>query len=133
MGATSTTHTRSTFKRPDSLAGYIAVVMALITGIIHLLASTNAIQLSQVLGVLFVLNGLGFLAGTVLYLSSFWKDELFLLAALYSLATILALFTVQGWGVEAFYIQGSINPFAAITKAAEAVVAVCAIYLYAAE
>jgi len=54
-------------------------------------------------------------------------------AALYSIVTILALFPVQGWGIEAFYMQGNINPLAVITKAAEAVLAVCAIYLYASE
>ncbi|MFA9418428.1 hypothetical protein [Natrinema sp. HArc-T2] len=133
MGTTSTTGTASTFNRPNNSVGYIAIVMALITGVLHLVASTNAIQFSQVLGILFVLNGLGFLAGAVLYLTKYWKKELFLVAALYSLVTILALFAVQGWGVEAFYMQGSINPFAVITKAAEAVLVVCAIYLYAAE
>ena len=133
MGTTSTTDTQSTFNRPDSPVGYIAVVMALITGVLHLVASTNAIQFSQVLGILFVLNGLCFLFGTVLYLSKFWRKDLFLVAALYSFVTILALFPVQGWGVEAFYMQGSINPFAVITKAAEAVLVVCAIYLYATE
>ncbi len=133
MGMTSTTSTASTFNRPDSPVGYIAIVMALITGVLHLVASTNAIQFSQVLAVLFVLNGLGFLGGSVLYLSKYWQKELFLVAALYSIVTILALFPVQGWGVEAFYMDGSINPLAVITKATEAVLAVCAIYLYTAE
>jgi len=43
------------------------------------------------------------------------------------------LFPVQGWGVEAFYMQGQINPLAVITKAAEAILVVCTIYLYTAE
>ncbi|MFW5963585.1 MAG: DUF7475 family protein [Natronomonas sp.] len=133
MGSTSTTDAASTFDRPDNPVGYIAVVMALITGILHLIASMNAVQFSQVLGVLFVLNGLGFLVGTALYLSKYWRKELFLLAALYSLVTILALFPVQGWGIEAFYMQGSINPFAVVTKAAEAILVVCSVYLYTAE
>ena len=133
MGATSTTGTQSMFNTPDNSVGYIAILMALITGVLHLVASTNAIQFSQVLGILFVLNGLGFLVGAALYLSRYWKKELFLVAALYSLITILALFPVQGWGVEAFYMQGSINPLAVITKVAEAVLVVCAIYLYTAE
>lgn len=133
MGTTSTTSTQPTFSRPDNPVGYIAIVMALVTGVLHLVASMNAIQLSQVLGVLFVLNGLGFLAGAALYLSKYWRKELLLVAALYSLVTIIALFPVQGWGVEAFYMRGSINPFAVITKTAEAVLVVCAVYLYAAE
>ena len=132
MGATSNTAV-STLNKPDNAVGYIAILMALITGILHLVAATNAIQFSQVLGILFVLNGLGFLVGAALYLTNYWRNELFVVAALYSIVTILALFPVQGWGIEAFYMQGNINPLAVITKAAEAVLAVCAVYLYAAE
>lgn len=133
MTATSTTSTASTFTKPGTPVGYIAILMALLTGVLHLVAATNAIQFSQVLGILFVLNGLGFLVGAALYLTNYWRTELFVVAAAYSVVTILALFPVQGWGVEAFYMQGSINPLAVITKVAEAVLAVCAIYLYAAD
>mgnify|MGYP005868853047 CR=1 FL=1 len=133
MGVSSTTGTASTFIKPDSPVGYVAIVMALITGVLHLIAATNAIQFSQVLGILFVLNGLGFLVGAAIYLTKYWRKELFVVAALYAIITILALFPVQGWGVEAFYMQGNINPLAVITKAAEAILAVSAIYLYAAE
>ncbi len=133
MGTTSTTGTATTFTKPNNPVGYIAIVMALLTGVLHLVAATNAVQFSQVLGALFVLNGLGFLAGTGLYLTRYWRKELFILAALYSLVTILALFPVQGWGVEAFYMQGTVNPLAVITKATEAVLVICAVYLYTAE
>ncbi|AXR77393.1 hypothetical protein AArc1_1052 [Natrarchaeobaculum sulfurireducens] len=105
--------------------------MAVITGVLHLVASTNAIQFSQTLGILFILNGLGFLGGAAIYLTRYWSRPLFLVAAAYSIITILALFPVQGWGVEAFYMEGNLNPLAVITKAAEAVLAVCALYLYA--
>ena len=105
--------------------------MVLITGVLHLVAATNAIQFSQVLGILFVLNGLRFLGGPGVYLTTYWRKELFVVAALYSLVTILALFPVQGWGVEAFYMQESSNPPAVITKAAKAVLVVCTAYLYA--
>jgi len=133
MATTSTATTASTFSKPANSVGYVAILMALITGLLHLVAATNAIQFSQLLGTLFVLNGLGFLGGAALYLTKYWRSELFVVAALYSLVTILALFPVQGWGIEAFYMQGNINPLAVITKAAEAVLAVCAIYLYASE
>ena len=133
MGAPTNTTTASTVTKPSNPVGYIAILMALITGVLHLVAATNAIQFSQILGILFVLNGLGFLAGAALYLTKYWRRGLFVVAALYSIVTILALFPVQGWGIEAFYMQGNINPLAVITKAAEAVLAVCAIYLYASE
>jgi len=105
--------------------------MALITGIIHLVATTRAIEMSVVLAVLFVLNGLGFLGGAALYLTRFWRRWLFLVAAVYSLVTILALFPFRGWGIEAFYMNGSINPIAVITKAVETVLVVVSVYLYA--
>ncbi|ELY55536.1 hypothetical protein C493_11252 [Natronolimnohabitans innermongolicus JCM 12255] len=99
---------------------------------LHLVAATNAIDFSEILAILFVLNGLGFLGGLILYLTVYWRRWLFLVAAVYSIVTILALFPVQGWGLTAFYMDGSLNPLAVITKAAEAVLAVCALYLYAA-
>ncbi len=131
MGASSTTRTEPLFDRPTNPIGYIAILMALVTGVLHLVASTNAIQFSQLLAILFILNGLGFLGGAAIYLTRYWRRPLFLVAAVYSIVTILALFPVQGWGVEAFYMQGNLNPLAVITKAAEAVLAVCALYLYA--
>lgn len=131
MGTNHATSSDSIFDRPSDPIGYVAVLMALITGVLHLIASTNAVQMSFVLGVLFVLNGLGFLGGVVLYFTRYWRPWLFLVAAAYSIVTILALFPVQGWGVEAFYMGSNLNPIAVITKAAEAVLAVCALYLYA--
>lgn len=125
-----TTGTGQLFSRPSSPVGYLAILMALVTGVLHLLASTNAIQLSVILAVLFILNGLGFIGGAILYLTRFWQRWLFLVATLYAIVTILALFPVQGWGVEAFYMQGNLNPIAVITKGAEAILAVCALYLY---
>jgi len=133
MATASTAETDSIFDRPDNHVGYLAVAMAVVTGVLHLVAATNAIQFSQLLGVLFVLNGLGFLVGAVMSLTTYWRSKLFIVAALYSLVTILALFPVQGWGVEAFYMGGDLNPLAVLTKAAEAILVVCAVYLYAAE
>ncbi|WP_049982182.1 hypothetical protein [Halorubrum sp. BV1] len=115
---------------PDNLAGYVAILMALVTGLIHLAATTRAIEMSVVLAVLFVLNGLGFLGGAALYLTRFWRRQLFLVAAVYSVVTILALFPFRGWGIEAFYMNGAINPIVVITKAAEAVLAVVSVQLY---
>lgn len=132
MAAASTT-SASTFSKPTNPIGYLAIVMALTTGVLHLIAATNVLQFSQLMGTLFILNGVGFLGGTAIYLTTYWRRELFLVAVLYSVITIVALFAVQGWGIEAFYMQGSINPAAVITKAAEAVLAVCAMYLYVSE
>ncbi len=130
MCANRTSDSAQLFERPSSPIGYLAIAMALITGVLHLLASTNAIEFSQLLAVLFILNGLGFIGGSILYVTRFWQRWLYLVAALYAIVTILALFPVQGWGIEAFYMQGNLNPIAVLTKAAEAILAVCAVYLY---
>ncbi|TYL38740.1 hypothetical protein CV102_09485 [Natronococcus pandeyae] len=132
MCANRTIREESLFDRPSSPVGYVAIIMAVVTGVLHLIASTNAIEMSLVLAVLFILNGLGFIGGTILYVTRYWKRWLFLVAALYAVVTILALFPVQGWGMEAFYMDGSLNPIAVVTKAAEAILAICALYLYAA-
>jgi len=44
--------------------------------------------------------------------------------------TILALFASQEWNIEVFYMGGSLNPIAVISKVAEAVLAVAALVLY---
>ena len=133
MGVSSDTGNVPLLSKPSNPVGYVAIVMALVTGLLHLVAATNAIQFSQTLGILFVLNGLGFLGGIGMYLSRYWRKELFLVAALYAFVTVLALFPVQGWGIEAFYMQGSVNPLAVITKAAEAILVACTRYLYGVE
>mgnify|MGYP006305069693 FL=1 len=130
MGTNQTTQSDSLIQWPSNPVGYVAILMALVTGIIHLVATTRAIEMSVVLAVLFVLNGLGFLGGAALYLTRFWRRWLFLAAAVYSLVTILALFPFRGWGIEAFYMNGAINPIVVITKAAEAILAVVSVYLY---
>lgn len=82
MGTTSTTGTDRRISSPSNPVGYVAVLAALVTGVIHLVA------------------------------------------------TILALFAFEGWSLEAFYRGGSPNPILVVTKGTEAVLAVCAVYLY---
>ena len=130
MGANQTTQSDSLIQWPSNPIGYVAILMALVTGVIHLIATTRAIEMSVVLAALFVLNGLGFLGGAALYLTRIWRRWLFLAAAVYSVVTILALFPFRGWGIEAFYMNGSINPIVTVTKAAETVLAVVSVYLY---
>jgi uncharacterized membrane protein len=111
--------------------GYVMVLLAAVTGLIHLVAITNAIRFSQTLAVLFGLNALGFFGIIGLYFTRFWRTELYVATALYALATIIALFLFQGFSLDAFYVQGSLNPMAVISKAVEAGIILCAGYLYA--
>lgn len=115
---------------PSHPLGYLAILAAVVTGGIHLLLGSEVLAFDQLLAALFVLNGLGFLGGVGLYLSRYWRRELYLVAAGYAVVTIVALFGFQGFSAEAFYMQGELNQMAVAAKAAELVVAVCAGYLY---
>ena len=95
MSTTTTTSADGLFAAPSNPIGYVAILAALVTGVLHLLAAMNAIQFSQLLGILFVLNGLGFILGLGLYLTRLWRRSLFLVAAVYAVITILALFVFQ--------------------------------------
>ncbi|MFC7042055.1 DUF7475 family protein [Halonotius sp. GCM10025705] len=130
MSNTAATSIPTGIQWPTNTLGYVAIIAAIITGVLHLLAVTRAIQFSQTLAILFALNGLGFLGGIGVYLTRYWRRSLFLVAAAYSIITILALFAFQGWSVEAFYMGGSLNPIAVISKVAEAVLAGSALVLY---
>jgi hypothetical protein len=132
MSTQSSTASGSILSAPTHPVGYLAILAALVTGILHLFLGPQVMGFSQLLGTLFILNGLGFLGGIGLYLSRYWRRELYLLTVAYALVTIIALFAFQGFSVEAFYRQGSLNPMAVVSKAAELVLAVCAGYLYTA-
>ena len=133
MSAQSTTtgRTDSLISLPTNPVGYLVILAAVVTGVLHLVLGPRAMGFSQMMGILFILNGLGFLGGVVLYLTPYWNQTLYLVAAAYAIATIVALFVFQGFSVDAFYMQGSLNPMAVITKVAEAVIAIGAGYLYA--
>ena len=101
MSVSNTTTDDSLVQLPKNPLGYVAIVLALVTAVIHLLLAPRVIGFSQTLAILFALNGLGFLGGVVLFLTRFWRRELYLVAAGYALVTVLALFVFQGFGVDA--------------------------------
>lgn len=115
---------------PSHPLGYVAVLAAVATAVVHLLLGTRVMGFSRTLGVLFLLNGLGFLGGLDLYLSRYWRRGLYLVAAGYALVTIVAFFALQGFGPEAFFSRGALNRLAVAAKAAELVLATSAAYLY---
>lgn len=119
---------------PDSPVGYLAVVLAAVTAVIHLFLAPQVRGFSQTLAILFALNGLGFFGGIALYLTRYWRRELYLVAAGYALVTFAAFFLFGGFDgfVSAFYMGGELNPMAVVAKAAEALLVVVAGYLYTA-
>jgi hypothetical protein len=129
--STQSTASESLVVLPSHSLGYVAVVAAVVTGVLHLALALRVMGFSQTLGILFVLNGLGFLGGSALYLSRYWRRGLYLVAAAYAAATIVAFFGFQGLGPGAFYSQGSLNPLAVVAKLAELVVLAVVLYLYA--
>jgi|GEM_PF-231487 len=117
---------------PTNLLGIIANDLAVITGVIHLLLAPQVIGFSSTLGILFALNGLGFIGGVAVYMTSYWRRELYLVAAGYALVTFVAFFVYGGFEgvVSAFYMQGSLNWNAVGAKAAELLLVVCSLALF---
>ncbi|WP_256290552.1 DUF7475 family protein [Halobellus inordinatus] len=130
MATESSTSGSSIVSLPSHPVGYVTILAALVTGVVHLLLGPQVMGFSQTMGILFILNGLGFLGGVALYLSQYWNRPLYLVAAGYALVTIVALFGFQGFSVEAFYMRGELNPMAVAAKVAELVVAAGALFLY---
>ena len=133
MGTSDTTSVEeSLITTPENPIGYVMVIFAVVTGAIHLLLASRVVGFSTLLATLFALNGIGFFVGIIAYFTRFWRRELYLLAALYALATIVALFVFPevNLSLEVFYRNGSLNPMAVAAKSVEASIVVCALYLY---
>jgi hypothetical protein len=120
---------------PGTPVGYVAIALAAVTAVIHLLLAPRVIGFSRTLAILFALNGLGFLGGIAVFLTRYWRRELYLVAAGYAIVTCLAFFFFGGFEgfVSAFYMRGELNVMAVVAKAAEGLFAVATLYLYSAE
>ena len=132
MAETTTATDAQAFSTPANSAGYLAVLTALTTGLLHLYLIPGALATAGTTGGgLFALNGIGFVGGTVLYLSKYWRKELFIVAALYALASIVAMFMIHGWTIDSLlYRNGSIAQWAITAKSAESILIGCSLYLY---
>ncbi|MFA9515653.1 hypothetical protein ACERIT_00275 [Halopenitus sp. H-Gu1] len=114
---------RSTFRTPSSPVAYLAVLTALVSAAIHLFLAPQVIEFSRTTGILFYLNGAGFLGGIVLFFTRYWRRELYLVAVVYAGATIVAFFAMGG----------QVNPVSITSKIAEAILVLSAGYLYRAK
>ncbi|MCG1004941.1 MULTISPECIES: hypothetical protein [Halobacterium] len=130
--ATNSGEKASLVRIPSHPAEYIAVVAAVITAVIHLRLGPRFIEFSQTLGFLFILNGLGFLGGILVYVTRYWRRKFYLVAAGYAITTLLAFFFYGGFEglLPAFQMRGSLNWNAVWAKAAEVILSVSALYLY---
>jgi len=132
MSVGTSTSNESLVSLPSNPLGYLAILLAAVTGIIHLFLGPQVMGFSQTLGYLFILNGVGFIGGAIVYLTRFWRRELFLVAAGYAVVTFLAFFFFGGFEgfVSSFYREGELNMMAVVAKAAEVLFAVVTTYLY---
>jgi hypothetical protein len=118
---------------PSSNVGYVAIIAALATGILHLVLGVKflfqggipslAALFTQTLPVLFTLNGIGFLGGIGVYLSRYWRRELHLVAAGYAVATVVAF----------FIFNGTFSVLVTVSKIAEVVFTISVLYLFTTE
>ena len=105
---------------PTNNIAYVAILGALVSAVIHLYLAPSILAFSQTSGILFILNGVGWLGGILVFLSRFWRRELYLVAAAYAIITVIAFFVISG----------DLSGLALLSKAAEIVVAAVSIYLY---
>lgn len=107
-----TEESRPLVSLPSDPVAYVAILGALVSAAIHLWLAPTLMGFSQTLGILFYLNGLGWIGGLLLFVSRYWRRELYLVAAGYAAVTIIAFFVMSG----------RLRPMAVLAKLAEAVV-----------
>jgi hypothetical protein len=118
--STGTASSQSLVSLPANSIAYVALLGALASAVIHLFLAPSILAFSQTSGILFYLNGVGWLGGIVVFVSRFWRRELYLVAAVYAIITVIAFFVMSG----------DLSGLALPSKAAEIVVAAVSLYLY---
>ncbi|ELZ95110.1 hypothetical protein C440_08537 [Haloferax mucosum ATCC BAA-1512] len=118
---TTTAESQSLFTGlPSGIVPYVAILGALASVYAHLSLAPVVMGFNQTQAILFVLAGVGFLAGIAVYLSKLWRREFYLVAIAFALAQIVAFFVMNG----------PLNDMAVLSKSGEAVFSIAAAYLY---
>lgn len=105
---------------PTGIGPYIAIVTALVSAAIHLWLAPVILGFAPTQAVLFVLAGLGWIGGIIVFLTRYWRRPFYLVAIGFGLAQLIAF----------VLLNGPINPKAIASKAAEAIFVVTAAALY---
>lgn len=105
---------------PSGIPAYVAIITALISAAIHLWLAPVVMAFDTVQAYLFVLSGIGFIGGIVVFLTRYWRREFYLVAVLYGLALLIAFVVMSG----------PINPLSIVSKLAEVVFVGSTAYLY---
>ena len=121
-GTTANKNTRSSVVTgvPSGITPYVMIIAALVSAAIHLWLTPDVLNFDPSQAVLFVLAAVGFIIGITVYVTRYWRRKFYLLMALFALAQIVAYFVMGG----------PANTMAILSKAAEAIVVLTAIYLY---
>jgi hypothetical protein len=118
--ATTSADTRPLFEIDSrTTVHWVAVLLAAVTGAIHLLLGVRVMSFNATMGVLFVLAGLGFFGGIVVFLTRYWRRELYLVAAAFAGVQILAWLAL-----------GRFNALGYADKAVQVVFVLLVVYLY---
>ena len=120
---TSSSQSQSIVSLPSGPLPYVAILAALASAGIHLLLAPRVMGFDQTTGILFILNGVGWIGGVFVYLSRYWRRDFYLVAAGYALATIIAFFAMEG----------RVNTMSILSKLVEVVVLGTTLYLYRTE
>ena len=105
---------------PSSSVAYLAIVAALVSAAIHLWLAPVLLSFAPTQAVLFVLAGLGWIGGIIVFLTRYWRRAFYLLAIGFALAQLIAFIVLNG----------PLTTMSITAKAAEAVFVIIATYLY---
>lgn len=111
---------RRLVRPPSSAVAYVALLAAVVSGSVHLLLAPSVGSVDPTLELLFYVTGVGWLAWSVVTFSRFWWRDLYLVAMVYALLTLIAFLTMGG----------RLDDLAIVAKAAEVTVALVSLYLY---
>jgi hypothetical protein len=120
--ATSTPADRSSVFTglPTGIGPYVAIVAALVSAAIHLWLAPVLLSFAPTQAILFVLAGLGWIGGILVFLTRYWRRSFYIVAIVFALAQLIAFVVLNG----------PLSPMAITAKAAEAVFVVTAVALY---
>lgn len=105
---------------PAGSISYVLLLAALISAALHLWLVPVVMEFDQTQAMLFIVASLGLIAGSIVYVTRYWRRDFYLVAALYGLALLIAYFVLGG----------PTNPTAIVSKAAETILVIGAGYLY---
>ena len=119
--ATDTTGTAAA-TRTAGLTGlhYLGIALAVVTGVIHLFLGVSFFP--EPMGILFLLAGLGFLGGVVLFLLDYRRTLLYLVGAAFTAVQIVAYVPVN--------LDDLFSPIGVVDKVVQLVLVVVLVVLY---